>query len=531
VKKESARLKWLSTVDHKEIGILYIVSAFIFLLVGGIEALLIRIQLSRPENHFLTGNTYNEVFTLHGTTMIFLVVIPLLLGFTVYLVPLMIGASDMIFPRMNALGFWAYLFGGIFLYLSFVSGGAPNAGWFAYAPLSEKAYSFLPGMDYWALGLLIVGIGTVLTAINIIATILKLRTEGMSLRRVPLFVWMSLVNSFLILFAMPPLNAALAMVFIDRQLDGHFFSPSTGGSALLWQHYFWSFGHPEVYIMVLPAFGMISEIIPVFSRKPIYGYGFVATSTVAIAFLSTGVWIHHMFAVGLHPMIYYLSGAASMIIAVPTGVKIFNWIATMWNGAIRFSTAMLFALGFLIQFTFGGLSGVMFAVIPIDWQLTDTYFVVAHMHYVLFGGTLFAIMAGFYYWYPKATGRMLSERIGKWHFWLMVLGFNGTFLVQHALGMMGMPRRVFTYSDFPNWGILNLISSVGAFVLAFSVLLFAWNLIWSYRNGAIAGDNPWSAWTLEWATSSPPPVWNFDSLPPIRGRRPLWDPKNGQVPK
>ena len=525
----SKALRWISTVDHKEIGFLYMGTAILFLLIGGIEALLLRAQLAIPENHLLTGEAYNQVFTLHGTTMVFLVVIPLLLGLSVYLVPLMIGATDMAFPRMNALGYWAFLFGGLFIYMSFGFGGAPDAGWFAYAPLSEKAYSFEPGMDYWALGLLIVGVGTVLTGLNIIVTTWTLRAPGMTLRGVPLFVWMTFVNSFLILFAMPPLNAALAMLFIDRQMIGHFFTTSTGGSALLWQHYFWSFGHPEVYIMVLPAFGIISEIIPVFARKPIYGYGFMAASAVAIAFLSTGVWIHHMFAVGLHPMIYFLSGAASMIIAVPTGIKIFNWIATMWNGAIRFSTAMMFSIAFLIQFTIGGLTGVMFAIIPIDWQLTDTYFVVAHMHYVLFGGTFFAVMAGFYYWFPKMTGRMLSERIGKWHFWLMVLGFNGTFLIQHWLGALGMPRRVYTYPNFPHWGAMNLISTLGAFTLGFSVLLFVWNVVVSYRSGKVASDNPWSAWTLEWATSSPPPAHNFDSLPPIHSRRPLWDLANGET--
>ena len=517
-------MNWTATVDHKRIGIMYLLSAFCFLVIGGIEALLIRIQLARPENKFIVGDLYNQIFTLHGTTMIFLVVIPLLLGMSVYLVPLMIGTSDMAFPRMNALGYWNYLFGGILIYISLAFGGAPNAGWFAYAPLSEKAYSFHAGMDYWALGLLIVGAGTMMTALNVIVTIVKMRAPGMTIRRVPLFVWMVLVNSLLILFAMPPLNAALAMVFIDRQWMGRFFNPAVGGSALLWQHFFWSFGHPEVYIMVLPAFGIISEVIPVFSRKPIYGYGFVAASTVAIAFLSIGVWIHHMFVVGLDPVIYYLAGAASMIIAVPTGVKIFNWIATMWNGAIRFTCSMLFAVAFLIQFTIGGLTGVMFAVIPIDWQLTDTYFVVAHMHYVLFGGTFFALMAGFYYWFPKMTGRLLSERIGRWQFWLMVIGFNGTFLIQHLLGMMGMPRRVFTYSsNLLHWGLYNLISTIGAFILAFSVLTFLYNLVYSYLHGDLAGDNPWEAWTLEWATTSPPPDYNFESLPPVYSRRPLWD--------
>lgn len=522
-------IRWISSVDHKEIGILYMVSAVLYMVIGGIEALLMRTQLAVPRNHFLVGETFNQMMTLHGTTMIFFVVIPVLLGITVYMVPLMIGAKDMAFPRMNALGFWCFLFGGILIYMSFAFGGAPDAGWFAYPPLSEKAYSFTPGMDYWILGLLVNGVGTVLAGLNTIVTVWTMRAPGMTVRRLPLFVWIAVVNSFLILFAMPPLNAALAMLFVDRQLIGHFFTASTGGSALLWQHYFWSFGHPEVYIMALPAFGIISEVIPVFSRKPIFGYGFMAASVVAIAFLSTGVWIHHMFAVGLHPIILFLSGAASLLIAVPTGVKIFSWIATIWNGAIRFTTSMLFSIAFLIQFTIGGLSGILFAVIPIDWQLTDTYFVVAHFHYVAFGGSFFAIMAGFYYWYPKITGRMLSEKIGRWNFWLMVLGFNGTFFIQHVLGAIGMPRRVYTYENLRYWGGMNLVSTIGAFILGFSVLLFVWNAIISYRKGTPATNNPWDAWTLEWATTSPPPVYNFDSLPPIRSRRPLWDLKIGEA--
>jgi cytochrome c oxidase subunit 1/cytochrome c oxidase subunit I+III len=519
-------LEWIATVDHKRIGIMYLISSMFFFVVGGIEALAMRVQLAMPRMHVIGPDMYNQLFTMHGTTMVFLVVVPMLLGFMTYLVPLMIGARDMAFPRLNAMSFWIQAFGGIMLYFSFAAGGAPNAGWFAYTPLSEHAYSPLSGTDYWALGLAAIGIGTLAAGINFIATILTLRAPGMKLTDLPLFVWMSFIDAWLIVLAMPIINAAIALLVVDRMLGANVFNPASGGSALLWQHMFWAFGHPEVYIMILPAFGIISEIIPVFSRKPIYGYEFVAGSTVAIAFLSFAVWAHHMFAVGMGPMYDAVFAGGTMLIAVPTGIKIFNWIATMWGGQIRFTTAMMFAVGFLVVFTIGGLSGVSFAVVPIDWQTTDSYYVVAHFHYVLFGGSIFALIAAFYYWFPKMTGRMMSERIGKWHFWMTMVGFNLTFFVQHILGMMGMPRRVFTYPDLPGWGALNFISTVGAFTLAISIALFLLNIRTSRRHGQIAGDDPWDAWTLEWATTSPPPETNFDRVPPIRGRRPLWDLKH-----
>src|SRR5271163_2403491 len=515
---------WVTSIDHKQLGILYIGSALFFFIVGLILALIMRIQLMVPMNHFVSQDTYNQIFTMHGTTMIFLMGMPLLFGFAIYLVPLMIGARDMAFPRLNAMGYWIFLFGALLLYFSFVGGGAPAAGWFSYAPLTEKGFLSNPGVDYWALSLLVMGVGSVATGLNLITTILTLRAPGMSLQRVPLFVWMILTMSFLVVLSFPALNAAIVMILFDRVLNTHFFSPSQGGSAILWQNYFWFFGHPEVYILILPGFGVVTEVIPVFSRKTLYGAGFMAASTVAIGFLSFGVWMHHMFATGLGFSVLYVFALSSLLIAVPTGVKVWTWIATMWGGSIRFATAMLFATAFVIQFTVGGLSGVAFAVIPLDWQLTDSYFVVAHIHYVLLGGMLFAMISGVYYWFPKVTGRMLSEKIGKWHFWLMVLGFNGTFFVMHILGVFGMPRRVWTYPyGMPIVSSLNLFSSLSAFVLAFSILLFFWNLAYSFVKGKIAGDNPWEAWTLEWATTSPPSPENFDRLPPVYSRRPLWD--------
>jgi len=516
-------LQWISSVDHKQIGIMYLWSGLMFLLVGIVEALLMRIQLGTPQNSFLSPEAYNQIFTMHGTTMIFLVLTPVLVGFSTYFLPLMIGANDMAYPRLNAFSFWMFLFGGLLLYFSFFAGGAPNVGWFSYAPLSEKVYSFSPGINYWALSILLMGIGTIGAALNFIVTTLSLRAPGLSLTKLPLFVWMVFVNAFLILAAFPVLNAGVVMLLADRLLQANFFTTSTGGSAVMWQHLFWTFGHPEVYILILPAFGVISEVIPVYSRKPIFGYEFVAASSVAITLLSFGVWAHHMFAVGLGTTFNSFFAATSMLIAIPTGIKVFNWLATMWGGSIRLTTSMLFAIAFLIDFTIGGLSGVGFAIVPVDWRLTDSYFVVAHIHYVFIGGSLTALLAGVYYWFPKITGRKLSEKIGKIHFWLFFIGFNCTFFVFHFLGLLGMPRRVFTYPDLPYWGSLNLFSTISAFVFAFSFLVLIYNIFYSLRKEKSAGNNPWEGWTLEWLTTSPPQLQNFQTVPFVRSRRPVWD--------
>jgi cytochrome c oxidase subunit 1 len=521
---------WVMTVDHKRLGILYIVTSLLFLTVAGVEALLMRWQLWRPGARVLGPDTFNQMFTMHGTTMVFFVGMPILIGFGNYLIPLMIGARDMAFPRLNALSYWLSLMGGLLTYFSFFAGGAPSVGWFAYAPLTEYSFSRGHATDYWILGLLVSGVGTVGGAVNLLTTILCLRAPGMALNKVPLFVWMMLFDAFLILVALPVLTAAQIMLLFDRHLGAHFFDPQGGGDALLWQHLFWFFGHPEVYILILPAFGIISEVVPVFSRKVIFGYGSVAAATVAIAFISLGVWAHHMFAVGMSKALDGFFGAASVLIAVPTGIKMFNWIATLYGGKIRLASPMLFALGFLAMFLLGGLTGIMLATVPIDWQVTDSYFVVGHFHYVLFGGTLFALFAGFYYWYPKVTGKMLNERLGVLHFWLLMIGFNLTFGPMHISGLLGMPRRIYTYQ--PNMGLefWNQLSTIGAVIQSVGILVFVINMGWSLWAGKPAGDDPWDAWTLEWATSSPPPSYNFETVPVVRSRRPLWDLKHPDDP-
>jgi cytochrome c oxidase subunit 1/cytochrome c oxidase subunit I+III len=516
-------LRWVTTVDHKDIGILYLLTSLGFGLIGGLEALLIRIQLAVPRNTFLDPAAYDAVFTVHGTTMIFLVVMPLLLGFANYVVPLQIGARDMAFPRLNALSYWLFLFGGLLLYFAFLNGTPPETGWFSYAPLSEKPFSMEVGVDYWALGLLVTSAGTIATGVNLLVSIVTLRTPGMTWFRLPIFTWMSLVTAWLILAAIPSLTAAQAMLLTDRFLGSHFFDASRGGDPILWQHLFWYFGHPEVYIMALPAFGIISEVVPVFARKPIFGYGVIIGSGIAIAFLSVTVWAHHMFTVGLGQVADAFFGLSSMTIAVPTGIKVFSWLATLWGGRIHMNVAMLYALAFILQFTIGGLSGVHFATVPVDWQTHDTYYVVAHFHYVLGGGSLFAILAGTYYWFPKMSGRLLDERLGKAIFWVLVIGFNLTFLPMHFLGLMGQPRRTYTYPDLPGWGALNFAETIGAFLMGLGVLLVFMDMLRSLRRGTVASDNPWNAWTLEWATSSPPPAHNFTTLPPISSARPLWD--------
>ena len=517
-----AWLEWVTTVDHKKIGILYMVTAFVFFLVGGIEALLIRIQLGAPDNTFLTPEKYNQLFTMHGTTMIFLFVVPMSAGFGNYFVPLMIGARDMAFPRLNAFSYWLFLFGAIVLYVSLFF-NPPEAGWTSYTPLSSSAYLPNSGVDAWIFMVHLTGLSSLLGAINFYVTIANMRAPGMGWGRLPLFVWTILTFAVLLILALPTIAAAVTMLLTDRHFGTHFYDPSQGGSPLLWQHLFWFFGHPEVYIMILPGFGIISEVLPVFSRKPIFGYKAIAAATVAIAFLSLLVWAHHMFATPLSTAVLAFFMLSSMIIAVPTGIKIFNWIATLWRGTLEFKTPLYFGVGFLAFFTLGGVSGVMLAIFPLDWQLTDTYFVVAHFHYVLVAGAVNAIFAGLYYWFPKMTGRMLSEGLGKLSFWLTFAGFNVTFLVQHSIGLEGMPRRIYEYADTGNLHVLNLISTVGAFILALGVLVTVVNVLRSLKRGAVAGPDPWKANTLEWFTTSPPPPNNFDVVPRVRSVEPMKD--------
>jgi cytochrome c oxidase subunit 1 len=525
------------TVDHKKLGLMYIVSGLFFFALAGLLALMIRIQLAVPNNSVLPPDVFNRFFTMHGTSMVFLVGMPIIAGLMNYLVPLMIGARDMAFPRLNAFGYWMFLFGGALLYFSYLgapglagAGSAPDVGWFAYAPLTGRAFSRGHSTDYWTLAVLISGIGSSASALNVIVTIVTMRCKGMTFMRMPLFVWMVLVVSGMILLALPPLSAAQIMLLLDRFLGAHFFDTQAGGSAVLWQHFFWLFGHPEVYILIIPAFACASEIIPVFSRKPIFGYAAMVTATLLIGFISVSVWAHHMFSIGMTSVSNTFFVAATLLVGVPTGIKIFNWLGTLYGGQISFELPMLCCLAFLFQFLIAGLTGVMLGVAPFDWQLTDSYFVVAHFHYTLIGGFLFMIFAAIYYWYPKATGRMLNKRLGLWHFWLFLIGFHLTFDPQHIAGILGMPRRIYTYDPGRGWEIYNMISSIGALFQGAGVFFFVVNLVRSLKHGAVAGNDPWDAWTLEWSTTSPPPEYNFATLPEVRSRRPLWDLKHPEDP-
>jgi cytochrome c oxidase subunit I len=522
---------WVTTVDHKKIAKMYGAASMVFFIVGGCEALLIRLQLATPNGKLLSADLYNQVFTMHGTTMIFLVVMPLSAAFFNLLIPLQIGARDVAFPRLNAFSYWVYLFGSLFMNASWLIHQAPNGGWFGYTPLTTYQYSPFLNIDFWMLGLQILGVSSLAAAFNFITTIINMRAPGMHFMRMPIFTWMAFVVQFLLVLAFPVITIALVFLQFDRFFGTTFYQTAAGADPLLWQHLFWIFGHPEVYILILPAFGLVSEVLPTFSRKPLFGYPVMVYSGMLIAFLGFGVWAHHMFAVGMGPIADTLFAVTTMLIGIPTGVKIFNWIFTMWGGDIHFTTAMKFAIALVALFTIGGISGVMHASPPADLQQTDSYFIVAHFHYVLFGGSMMGLLAGLYYYYPKLTGRMLSEKIGTWHFWLTFIGMNLTFMPMHWAGLMGMPRRTWVYDSGQGLEIYNLMSSIGAYIQVLAVIVGAWNIFRS-RNGPLAGDNPWGAPSLEWSIPSPPPDYNFAVIPTVTSRYPLWEknPPSGPIP-
>jgi cytochrome c oxidase subunit I+III len=515
---------WICQVNHKAVGMRYIVTGFVFFLLAGLDALRMRLQLALPENTVLSANAFDGAFTMHGTTMMFLFAVPILEGIGIYLVPLMIGTRDMALPRLNAFGYWLYLFAGVGLWTAHLAGIPPSSGWFAYPPLTRREYSIDAGMDFYATMITLLEVAALVAAVELIITVFKQRAPGMSLNRMPIFVWTMLITAFMVLFAMPPLMITTLMLEADRAFGTQFFNSIAGGDPLLWQHLFWWFGHPDVYIIQLPAFGILTAVIVATARRPIFGYTAIVLAVFAVAFLSFGLWVHHMYATGLPLLGMSFFAAASMMIAVPSGVQVFCWIATIWNGRVVITTSFWFAIGAIITFVMGGVTGVMLASVPFDLQVHDTYFVVAHFHYVLFGSMVFPLFAGLYHWFPKFTGRMLSERLGRWNFWLMFVGTHLTFFPQHQLGFMGMPRRVFTYLDGLGWDELNLLSSVGSFVIALGAAVFLLNLLLSYLAGPRAGDNPWAADSLEWAAASPPANYNFAQVPEVRGRYPLWEP-------
>jgi cytochrome c oxidase subunit I+III len=520
---------WLTSVDHKSIGKRYLVTAFLFFLLGGIEAGVIRAQLARPENNLLGPDAYNQFFTMHGMTMMFLFAVPVLTSAGLYLVPLMIGARNVAFPRLNAYGYYVYLAGGLFLYISFFLNTGPDTGWFSYVPLAGPEFSPGKRVDIYAQSITFTEIASLVAAVELIVTIFKNRAPGMTLNRMPLFVWAMLIQSFMVLFAMPWVATATQLLAMDRLVGTHFFNPAEGGDALLWQHLFWFFGHPEVYIILVPALGFVSAIVATFTRRPIFGYPAMVLSLLSIGFLSFGLWVHHMFTTGIPALGTSFFTAASMMIAIPSGLQIFCWIATIWSGRPRFTVPFLFVLGFVVLFVLGGVTGVMVASVSYDQQVHDTYFVVAHFHYVLMGGAVFPLLGAFYYWFPKVTGRMLDERLGRWNFWLLFVGVNLTFFPMHQLGLEGMPRRVYTYLAGTGWGDLNLISTAGAGMIVIGFLVFLANVLLSLKQGAAAGDDPWGADTLEWATTSPPPAYNFPHIPAVESRAPLWD-RPGELP-